>query len=310
MKSISNFKLVVLLIVLALIYVALQLFGGRTRSKNYRAELVQIDTAKVSALNIIKEGRQVDLKRESGKWKVKLENENWTDANPRAVQNALASLMRIKPTRMVTRDPARWKEYDADTSGVEVQVLEGKKKALDLIIGRFGVRDQQNFFTYVRLKGDNEVYAADNFMGISFNTRVNDFRDQTFLSFNRDLINSLEFQYPGDSSFSLIRKEGQWYAGDMLADSAEVNQYFDDTNYLNSQDFEDSFSETSTDGHIMQLKITEKEDREIIIKAYQTDNSEVPWVLQSSQNSSAWFRSDDMADKVFKNSKDFILSPY
>ncbi|MCC5930546.1 MAG: DUF4340 domain-containing protein [Cyclobacteriaceae bacterium] len=305
MKSISNFKLVVLLILLALIYAALQLFGGKSRSKNYRAELVKIDTAKVSALKIVKEGKLVDLKRASGKWQVKLENENWADANPRAINGALATLMRIKPTRMVTRDPARWKEYDADTSGVEVQVMEGRKKSLDLIIGRFGVRDQQNFFTYVRLQNDNEVYAADNFMGISFNTKINDFRDQTFLSFNRELVNSVEFQYPGDSSFSLIRKGDQWYSGDMPADSASVAEYLNVVDYLNSQDFDDTFSESSAQGTFYQLKFRE-DGTEKIIKAYKTDSSENSWILQSSQSPAAWFRSDDLAGKIFKRSKDFI----
>lgn len=304
MKSISNFKLVVLLIVLALIYAALQLFGGRSRSKNYRAELVQIDTAKVSALKIAKEGRLVDLKRESGRWQVKLENDSWTDANPRAVQGAMASLMTIKPSRMVTRDPARWEEYDTDSSGVEVQILEGKKKTLDLVIGRFGVRDQQNFFTYVRLKGDNEVYAADNFMGISFNTRVNDFRDQTFLSFNHESVQSMEFQYPGDSSFNLIRKDNGWFVGETPADSALVAEFLNDIDYLNSQDFDDSFSEAAAGAAVHQIKVIE-DDKEIVIKAWYTGGMEIPWVLQSSQNPSASFRSDDLAGKLLRGKLEF-----
>ena len=52
LKGFSNIKLILILAGLVAVYLVMQYTGGRNRSKSFRSELVDIDTAKVSAMEI------------------------------------------------------------------------------------------------------------------------------------------------------------------------------------------------------------------------------------------------------------------
>ena len=52
LKNISSLKMIGILAVLVLVYLGFQFFGGKSRSKSFKAEIVEIDTAKVTKMVI------------------------------------------------------------------------------------------------------------------------------------------------------------------------------------------------------------------------------------------------------------------
>ena len=203
LKNISSIKMIGILAVLVLVYLGFEFFGGKSRSKSFKTELVEIDTAKVSKLIIESRGESLELIKENNAWKVSVGDGKYAEAQKSNVKSTLNSLLTIKPSRIVAKDSEKWKDYQVDSAGTRVQVFEGSKNTLDLVIGRFGFNQQamqqqqmmggqgmQQFFSYIRLQNEEEVYVADNFMGMSINSDASGYRNKQLLSLTTDDISS------------------------------------------------------------------------------------------------------------------------
>jgi hypothetical protein len=206
----------------------------------------------------------------------------------------------------VAKDPSKWKEYQVDSAGTRVQVFEGKNKSLDLMIGRFGVQGQRSFFTYVRLYEENEIYAADNFMGISFGTTASDYRDTQIVSFTTDSLAEIRFNYPGDSAFTLQRADSVWIVGNQLADSTGTADYFSDVRYINNPGFVDDVPASALVSPTMSVVIRERHRPEITVKAFQHPVHQ--WVIHSSLNPDNYFSHDKIFNEIFVP-KSKLLNP-
>ena len=297
LKKISSLHLLGILAVLILIYFGMEYFGGKSRSKSFREELVEIDTAKVSKILIDSQGEMLDLNKEQGQWKVSIGNGNYAGAQNSSIRNALSSLERIKPSRIVAKDPSKRKEYQVDSAGTRVQVFEGNDASLDLVIGRFGVQGQRSFFTYVRLYDENEIYAADNFMGISFGTEASDYRNKQVLSVTTDSISEIRFNYPGDSAFILQNANSLWVVGTQTADSASIASYLSDIRYVNNSEFIDDVPATALVSPTLSMVITEKNKPEITVKAFQHPIHK--WIINSSLNPDSYFSGEEIFSELF-----------
>jgi hypothetical protein len=305
-KKISSIHLLGILIVLVLVYLGLEFFGGESRSKSFRETLVDIDTAAVSRLLIDSKGKMLELKKEGGAWKVGLDGEKYATAQESSVERTLGSLMGIKPARIATKDPDKWKDYQVDSAGTRVQVFEGGKNSLDLVIGRFGVQGQRSFFTYVRLRDENEVYAADNFMGISFGTEASDYRNKQILSLTTDSISEIRYNYP-DSAFTLVHADSLWYIGSQLADSASTANYLGDIRYVSNSGFVDDVPASALVSPTLSMVIKEKNKPEITIKAFKHPTHQ--WIIHSSVNPDSYFSSDEIFAELFVSKGDLLSPP-
>ena len=239
LKGFSNIKLIGILAALVGIYFIIQFTGGKSRSESFRSSLVEIDTAKVSTLKIEKDGKTLTIEKVgSGNWEMELENGKKVSAKPTSVRSALQSLTTIKPSRLASKDPAKWSEYQVDSAGTRVTVFEDNEEALDIILGRFGVKDQRSYHTFVRLEDEKEVYTADNFMGVSFSSDASNFREQMFLRVKKDSLHTIEFNYP-DSAFVLTKTDGYWYIDGNRADSTSAAEFINQLSYTTSKEFVD-----------------------------------------------------------------------
>jgi hypothetical protein len=297
LKKISSLHLLGILAALVLIYLGMEFFGGKTRSKSFREELVEIDTANVSKILIDSKGKVLELKKEQGAWKVGIDDGKFVRAQSSSIKNTLNSLEQIKPSRIVANNPSKWKEYQVDSAGTRVQVFEGKNTSLDLVIGRFGVQGQRSFFTYVRLYDENEIYAADNFMGISFGSEATDYRNQQILSITTDSLTEIRFNYPGDSAFALQKADSVWIIGSQPADSTSTADYLSDLRYVNSSDFVDDVPASALVSPTMSIMIRERNKPEITVKAFQHPVHQ--WIINSSLNPDSYFASQKVFSELF-----------
>jgi hypothetical protein len=302
MKKLSTIKLLGLLVVLLVIYAATQFFSSTGRSRQFREELVSIDTEKVTHVQISKSNETVSIKESEDGWKVSTNEGPEFDAEKDRLLSSLSSLQTIKPSRVASRNPNKWQEFQVDSTGTRVQVYEEGKKTLDIVIGRFGMQSQQQFHSYVRLYEDNNVYVAENFMGFSVPTSEESYRNQMVTSFSSDSVNTVKFVYPADSSFSLQKSlSGNWISGDFDPDSTKTVQFFNSLSKMNSAKFNnDAISSLSPTFQVM-IEMMDKEP--IVLQAIAKNDS--TYIISSSQNEEGKFEDSSLFEKIFKAKSSF-----
>lgn len=298
--KLSNIKLIGILAVLVAVYGIVQLTGGKKKSKSLRTELVEIDTAKVTAVTITSSAGEVQLNKEGADWKLKLESGKVVPATQSAVSNTLGALLTIKPSRMATKNESNWKDYQVDSTGTRVQVKEGNNTTLDLVIGRFGMQGQRAYHTFVRLFEDTEVYAANNFMSFSVSAEPASYRDQILARIKKDSLLSISFSYPSDSSLQLSKVGDQWNVNGQPADSTSVAKYISGLSYLSGNKFVDDQSGLAVPTVSATFQFTNADD--IIIEGYKRDED---WVFHSSENEIGYFSDEPLFAKVFKGLSEF-----
>ncbi len=303
MKKGTTLRLILLLVVLLLIYAGVEFFSSTGRSKSLRKELVSIDTVSVTRLIITKENITTSLSKTNDQWEVS-DGEKSFSAETSRVIGSLMSIQTIQPSRIATRNPDKWKEFQVDSSGTRIEIYDGDKKSLDIVLGRFGMRGQQQFFTYVRLFEDNDVYVANNFMTFSIPTDAAGFRNQTLTSISKDSISAIRFHYPSDSSFLLEKNlEDKWVIGNIEADSAATHDYLQMISRLNSSKFDNDQSTSIFDNPEYEITILLKSGTPINIRSVRLDNNVL---LQSDINPEAIVSDPELFSKIFKNRLHYI----
>ncbi|NJN28331.1 MAG: DUF4340 domain-containing protein [Cyclobacteriaceae bacterium] len=310
LKNISNIKLIGILVALVLVYFGFEFFGGKSRSKSFRTQLVDIDTAKVSKVLISANGQSLELIRENNTWKVAIGQGKYAEAQRGSVNSTINTLLSVKPSRIAAKDQSKWKEYQVDSAGTRVQVFEGGNNTLDLIVGRFGFdqqamqqqqmmggRGQQQFYSYVRLHDEDEVYVADNFMGMSLHTDASSYRNRMLIAANKDSISAIQFHYPADSGFVLSKENGQWLVAGEKADSAGVAQYLNSLRMLSHSNFVDDVPAAALVSPAMELRLQHSGKADVEIKAFQ--HPTYRWIIHSSANPSAYFSGQELLEKLF-----------
>ncbi len=317
LKKVNNIRLLAFLVLLILAYAGVKLFKNTSRSRAFREDLVEIDSSRVTKMVISKPGESFEVVEEDGDWKVIINENKKVPAMARSVQNAMGTLMTIEPDRIATRDPEKWRDYQVDTAGTRVQVYEGDKRTLDLIIGRFGVQQgrqqqfgmqgRQQFHTFVRLKEDDEVYAADDFMGMSFPSEPSSFRNTRFVELETDSIAQITFDYPADSSFILSKQGMDWYIGPSPADSASVADYLSGLSYISSKEFVDDVEPASMINPLFKVNVEQTDGHTVQMEAYRHPAHN--YVLHSSYNPESYFSDEKLIDRVFVGMETLLNPP-
>lgn len=321
LKNISSIKMIGILAVLVLVYLGFEFFGGKSRSKSFKTELVEIDTAKVSKLLIESKGESLELIKENNAWKVSIGNGKYVEAQNSNVKSTLNSLLTIKPSRIVAKNPEKWKDYQVDSAGIRVQIFEGSKSTLDLVIGRFGfdqkaLQQQQQqmggrggmpqFYTYVRLQNEKEVYVADNFMGMSINSDANGYRNKQLLSVTTDDISQIQFHYPADSGFVLSKIDSVWSIFGSQPDSVATASYLSDIRNVNSSNFVDDVPSSALVSPTVSMSISQYGKADIMVKAFQHPIHK--WIINSSENPLAYFADEAVVEKLFVGKEKLLNS--
>jgi hypothetical protein len=304
-RSVKNIRLIGVLVILVAAYAGLKLFKNTGRSKSFREELVVIDTSKVDRIVITKAGSSFEVGKDNEQWKVTIPGNKKVDATSTSVNNALSSLLRINPDRIATKDPEKWVDYQVDSAGTRVQVFENNISTLDIVLGRFGMHGQQQFHTFVRLFEDDEVYAANNFMGISFPSDPKGFRNSRFLQITSDSITQVTFNYPGDSAFILNKSEDTWYIGNNPADSASTASFLSGLRYVNGSDFVDDVEPAALINPTLSVMIRANgQPEDVVLEAY--SHPGYGYILHSTYNPKAYFSDNSMMTRIFKGQSEFI----
>ncbi len=283
-------------------------------------ELIDIDTSRITSILLYprsETGEEILFERSGSKWTVS-SNGVSASADANSLIRSLSELVNLKTERLVARSKDKWGEFQvSDSLSTRLVISEGKKKTLDLVIGRFDYQPppggqgyqgyQQNQFSgvsYIRLYSESEVYAVEGFLGLSFNQSFNTWRLQSISSLNQSQVSKLVFDYPSDSGFIAQRSETGWMVAGLSADSASVAQYLSGISQKRSSAFEDGFQPSSAPDY--QLTIEGDNMTPVLIRAFNQAGGDV--ILNSSLNPQSYFRTtkNDLFSDFFKRTVDFL----
>lgn len=293
-------RLLLLLVVLVAVFLVIKYTGNKDRSKSFRSELVNIDTASVSKVLITDKGKVTTLLKNEDKWFVEEEGRR-NKAMNRTVKSMLSTLQRIEPSRLAARSSEKWKNFSVDSAGTRVEVFEGKEKTLDIVLGRLGFENQQNYYTYVRLYDEEDVYVADQFMKMSISTDGSAYRNNVLARISADSISMVTFNYP-DSSFILDRINEKWIIGEAEADSASTADYLNIFSYVSSASRQ--FAERVAEGTTPELSVVVGTGTsEVTFSGFRGPEG---WIIHSSENPEEYFSDKSLFDKIFVTKDTFI----
>lgn len=300
MKKLNTLRLILLLVVLLLIYGGLEYFGNTGRSKSLRSELVSLNVEAITEIRITGPGKQLTLSKTDENWAASNGTYSFV-AEPDRVSSALATLETIQPSRIATRNPSKWQDFQVDSMGTRVQLLSGNEVELDIVLGRFGMQGQRQFHTYVRLFEENDVYVANDFMAFSFPQELSGYRNNTFLQVHPDSLNQIQFNYP-DSSFRLEKSlAGNWLIDGTPTDSAKTVAYLNGLRNVISNSMFEGNPSTQLEADFT-VELIPNNEVPIILEV----QHEPQLLLQSSQNTTTLFSDEALIDKIFINQSAFL----
>ena len=296
----NNRTLLIVLVALAALYFLSNFLQSRSRTKtSLNTELVTIDTSAITEFTVDNEN-PVKFTRNGNQWQV-TSNGITDEADINSVNTLLSQLLTIKAERLVANSSDKWGEYQlTDSTATRVTVIEGGKgETLDLYVGRFQYRPpaqtQQNQFqqqqpqiqgsTYVRVGGDEKVYATEGFLAMTFSGGFKTWREGQFLRATKSNIRQVQFDYPADSSFVLARPDSLWTLnGEIIENQNSVDTYLNNLVYKQDKNFTDNFSGVGVPTH--SLTISGDNMTNIVVKAF-ADHTNDYYYLQSTLNPGA-----------------------
>ncbi|MBK7131608.1 MAG: DUF4340 domain-containing protein [Bacteroidales bacterium] len=319
-KRFDNKKLIYVLGILVVILLFTFVFKVPKDNATLKGSLVDLDTTAVTKIILYPKtstGEPFEFVKEKDRWTVRQGN---IISNPASgsVQNIFNDIISIKPQSLAAVDEARWKEFElTDSLAVRVKFLNSKgKKLTDILIGKLTYKQVANPYgysggnniegtSYVRVYGEKEVYAVDGFLSFTFNGKFSDWRDKTIFRCRKEDILNVKFVFPGDSSYTLTKKDAGWFAGNEKADSTTVSNFLNSLANLNGQEFADGFKPVSNPDY--QIIIEGNNLLNSSVRCYRNGAGE-NYVLVSSLNPESNFSSNrnGLFSQIIKDKNYFI----
>ena len=305
-QKVNNKILGIVFVILLLIGAFIFVFDGGTTERTFREVLVDIDTSKVTEILIYPKSqnhKEVKLFKDNDEWRVNLPSGGDAKVVDQRISSLFSQLLAIIPKRLAARDESKWNELQVDSTGSRVKVFEGSKLSLDLVIGRFSFQQPRIMNTFVRLYNDKDVYEVDGFLDMTFNQGANIFRDGTVIKSDHNTWKQLQFIYPADSSFQLVKSANNWMMNGKTTDSLKTANYLNRLANLSNNSFLDDVKIDLSSAPTFSLNITTSDLKFIEIKGYQDSTS---FLIQSSQNPEAWFDGSSLSKTIFAGKSSFF----
>ncbi len=300
MKRFNNKILIIILAVLAGAFVLTRVFRSPARESNLDSDALAVDTAAIDRILLypaIENHTEVKLTKDVDGWTVSHDNTTGR-ANEDRIETLLSRLAALKPERIVTRKEEKWDEYDvSDSAGTEISVFAGSDE-----VAHFRVGKESMGVTFVRKSADEEVYAVTGSAGSAFNVKFDDWRDPYLLRLTKDDITRIEFTYPADSGFVLVRKAQTWMVDDSPADSARTDNYLNKLKVKKLTQFDNEFSASSPSDVTMKIDAGVP----LVVKGWRV--SPEKWILESDLQPGAYFSDENgvVAKDIFPAKKTLL----
>lgn len=307
MSKFSNKTLLLLLVALAVVVGAVKFFDSKKGPRNFRSELAEIDSAKVSAILIYpksKKGEEVKLFKEGSNWKVNITDSKSQQVDSARISGLFKAITGLKPARLAARGSDKWKDFEVDTSGTRVVVKEGNKTTLDIIIGKFSFsgRDVE---TFARLSGEDETYAVNGFLDGTFNAGIDAYRNKTIVKGDKNNFTKLTFALADTMRYSLEKRDSVWLIdGTTGVNKTATENFLNTLATLHAVAFVDDVDASALlASHT--LEIDDAQGNKTKVEGFIRDNRKI---IRSSQNAGNLLNGDAVWDKLFADKWKFAIA--
>lgn len=319
-KKLELKTLIIILVGLLAFYLVLDYVSEN--ESNFKSQLTTFDKDEVTKIEYIKKGNQKNrtiLERKDDGWTT-IKNDKKFSADNQMVGRLISQLYKLSVDRVEAKGKDKWENYKVnEASSTRVKMYAEDELLTDIFIGKFSFSqpegrqksprrrrpNRENMTTFVRLAGEEEVYAVNGFLSRLFPEDVNQLRDRTLVDATNGEINKIEFS--GKYNYSLNSGTGSWKVDNRPADSATAASYVSILKTIRGNSFADVRQESLSEP-IQTAVIERASDTPITIKAYEAPGSKgYDYVMHSSVNKGAWFTSEGkLFDRIFKKPSHFL----
>ncbi len=296
-----------------LLFIVLFMFVFNTgkNERTFKNNLVNIDTSAVTSVLLYPKAEhhsEIKLYKTGNSWKLDLKSGKTVSVPKEKMKSFFKQLLSIKPNRLAAREKSKWHEYEVDTTGTRIQVLEGNDVSLDIVIGKFSYQQQlRSMNSFVRLEDDKDIYEVNGFLSMTFNQGENAYRNAKLISGNSNNWNRIAFDYPADSSFQMVKINNKWTSNGKELDSTKVANYLRQLMRTTNNNFVDNPSQALLNKPTMKLRIDSDDSKIITLQIYSDSKDEI---ISSSMNTESYFdaKKNKFSEKIFKGLTYFLPS--
>jgi hypothetical protein len=290
-KILNTKTLILLLAVFAVILLVVNL--NKKEDRTFRSQLVSIDTARVTKIEIIPKigaGPTITISRTGDEWKLESDGRSYKPDGA-SLRNILAELTRMKTERVAATNKAHWDEFEVtDSTATRLKVYGGKRVVADVYLGKFSYsqssdfqspqqRPQTRMFTNVRLAGEETVYVVEGFIKMNIQPNVDAYRAKVLCAAPLEDITRVTFRLP-DDQFTITLDNMVWMLDGQPADSGMTVRYLQKLTRLTSSNFIDDIEpQTPSPTHV--IKVEGNNMFPVELKAYPAD-PENEYIVASS----------------------------
>lgn len=299
--------------VLLIVVLLSQLLGNGHKNQSFNSQLTDFNVDQVNGVVIIPKvnGEEVRFEKQGQNWMVSQGDQTF-NADNKQIANMLESIAHLKAKRLASKNESGWEKYKVtDSLAVQVDVSGDDGELAHLYIGKFSYSQppksqnpyQQNqgvMTSFVRLADEEETYAVDGFLKMSFDKDIKNYRDQSIINIPKDEIAQVKVVQPNGNF--LLKKSGDlWMMDGVAADSAASAQYISKLGNLRSRNFlpSEQFSGPSSN---YEFSILDANGQELVkIDALYSDSAHI--AMRSSINPGTVFdgTKSELFKKIFVN---------
>lgn len=328
-KKLGNKGLLLILALLIIVFAIARYISNKKGENTFKTAIIpKIDSTRMNGMVIFPEAptsqpgqKSVKPKplpfiftRKGKEWYV-TQNGIGGRAQLRSAKYMIDQLEQISPDRLASNNPADWKDFAVtDSLGTRVVFLYDKDTALDVIVGRFSyIPQRKQSISYIRVAGQNEVYAIDGFLSLNITENFDGWRDKKIMPDNYESWAKLTFTYPADSGFTLKKDSNKEWVFDGAGfpeikelDSATAWGAIKNISEQNYGSFINNFDSNSKQPAFT-LRIEGKAFGAVVLKAYPTDTLN-QYVINSTINPTSFFNGkyNGTFSKIFPNKASFF----
>lgn len=302
-------KLTFLFLVLLGIWgIAKNTFKHKTNS--FKTDLIRIDTAQVDIIMIDHQGEaEMILQRNTTAQWIATKGTVMTTANKEAVTSFLNNIHLIKTEGIAAKKKEKWSQYAVDeANGTRIKIYAGSRLLEDFIVGRFNLNeDTQKALSYVRISGEEEVYAIEGFLSKHLRQAFNAYRNKNLLKITEDDITSLSLTRSDGTGKAISKLNNVWTKNDGVVvdtiDVSDVSHYLSGIKNIMGSKFVDDIDPTTYSMPKYRTLVLTGNNipKPVTITCYRDEAKTPPYIIQSSQNLESYFSSQEteLFQKIF-----------
>lgn len=313
MKTKQLLILGIIFIVLALVVLIFENpFGQSEYEKKIETAMPlfpSFNKEQVAKIEITAAGETTTLSKQDGQWVV-VSMDNYP-ADSEGIAELLTKVTEFKNTQLVSNNPEKQAEFEVDSTGVEVKLMDANQTLLaHLFVGK----TTPGFLSsYVRAADSNNVYVAQGYLQSVFDKGTRTWKDRTIFDFNKGIVTQLNITSPEETVELRLDAEGTWQ---MLQPAAsvvkktEVDSLLTTFSALDTDDFAEakdnlaeygldvphaSIAATLNDGTTATLHIGKEENGKLYVKR---DDKDTIFMLFKSNVDRLIKKSETLTEEV------------